>query len=61
MLKLGLKDIRLVLEAADELAVPMPLASLIRDHLISGVAHGQANLDWSSLARVVARNAGLES
>jgi 3-hydroxyisobutyrate dehydrogenase-like beta-hydroxyacid dehydrogenase len=61
MLKLGLKDIRLVLEAADELAVPMPLASLIRDHLISGVAHGQADLDWSSLARVVARNAGLES
>jgi 3-hydroxyisobutyrate dehydrogenase-like beta-hydroxyacid dehydrogenase len=60
-LKLGLKDIRLVVEAADELAAPMPLASLIRDHLLSGMAHGQANLDWSSLARVVARNAGLES
>jgi 3-hydroxyisobutyrate dehydrogenase-like beta-hydroxyacid dehydrogenase len=60
-LKLGLKDIRLVLEAADELAAPMPLASLIRDHLLSGVAHGQADLDWSSVARVVARNAGLNS
>ncbi|MGI9072857.1 MAG: NAD(P)-dependent oxidoreductase [Bryobacteraceae bacterium] len=60
-LKLGLKDMRLVIEAADELAAPMPLASLIRDHLISGVAHGQADLDWSSLARVVAGNAGLES
>lgn len=59
-LKLGLKDIRLVLEAADELAAPMPLASLIRDHLLSGVAQGQADLDWSSLARVIARNAGLE-
>ncbi|MFL6352216.1 MAG: NAD(P)-dependent oxidoreductase [Bryobacteraceae bacterium] len=61
MLKLGLKDIRLVIEAADELAAPMPLASLIRDHLLSGAAHGQAELDWSSLARVVARNAGLRS
>jgi 3-hydroxyisobutyrate dehydrogenase-like beta-hydroxyacid dehydrogenase len=60
-LNLGLKDIRLVLEAADELAAPMPLASLIRDHLLSGVAHGQVDLDWSSVARVAARNAGLET
>jgi 3-hydroxyisobutyrate dehydrogenase-like beta-hydroxyacid dehydrogenase len=60
-LKLGLKDIRLVIETADELAAPMPLASLIRDHLLSGVAHGQADLDWSSLTRVAARNAGLET
>jgi 3-hydroxyisobutyrate dehydrogenase-like beta-hydroxyacid dehydrogenase len=59
-LKLGLKDIRLVIDAAQELAAPMPLASLIRDHLVSGVAHGQADLDWSSLARVAARNAGLD-
>jgi 3-hydroxyisobutyrate dehydrogenase-like beta-hydroxyacid dehydrogenase len=60
-LKLGLKDVRLVIEAADELAAPMPLASLIRDHLLSGVAQEQADLDWSSLARVAARNAGLAS
>ena len=60
-LKLGLKDIRLVLETADELAAPMPLASLIRDHMLTGVAHGQADLDWSSLTRVAALNAGLES
>jgi len=30
-LKYGLKDIRLALGAADEVAAPMPLASLIRD------------------------------
>jgi 3-hydroxyisobutyrate dehydrogenase-like beta-hydroxyacid dehydrogenase len=60
-LKLGLKDIRLVIETADELAAPMPLASLVRDHMLAGVAHGQADLDWSSLTRVVARNAGLET
>jgi 3-hydroxyisobutyrate dehydrogenase-like beta-hydroxyacid dehydrogenase len=59
--RLGLKDIRLILETADELAAPMPLASLVRDHLLSGVAQGQAELDWSSFTRVAARNAGLEA
>jgi 3-hydroxyisobutyrate dehydrogenase-like beta-hydroxyacid dehydrogenase len=59
-LRLGLKDARLVLEAAEQLASPMPLASLIRDHLVSAMAHGQAHLDWSSVARVAARNSGLE-
>ena len=59
-LRLGLKDVRLVLEAADELAVPMPLASLIRDHCLSAIAHGQAEQDWSSVTRVAARDAGLE-
>jgi 3-hydroxyisobutyrate dehydrogenase-like beta-hydroxyacid dehydrogenase len=58
-LKLGLKDVRLVLEAARECASPMPLASLIHDHLLSGVAQGQAELDWSSLAKVIAKDSGL--
>jgi 3-hydroxyisobutyrate dehydrogenase-like beta-hydroxyacid dehydrogenase len=59
-LRLGLKDVRLVLDAAEELAAPMPLASLIRDHLLSAMAHGQADLDWSSVTRVAARDAGIE-
>jgi len=58
-LKLGLKDIRLVLETALEAESPMPVAGVIRDHLLSGIAQGQGELDWSSLARVVAKNAGL--
>jgi 3-hydroxyisobutyrate dehydrogenase-like beta-hydroxyacid dehydrogenase len=56
---LGLKDIRSVLAAAEAKAVPMPVASLVRDHFISGIARGGADLDWSGLARVVAENAGL--
>jgi 3-hydroxyisobutyrate dehydrogenase-like beta-hydroxyacid dehydrogenase len=59
-LRLGLKDARLVLEAAEDFAAPMPLASLIRDRLLSAMAHGQGDLDWSSVSRVAARNAGLE-
>jgi 3-hydroxyisobutyrate dehydrogenase-like beta-hydroxyacid dehydrogenase len=60
-LRLGLKDLRLVLEAADESQTPMPLASLVRDHLQSGVARGYAELDWAALARVIAEDAGLAS
>lgn len=59
-LKLGLKDVRLVLEAADEAAVPMPLASLAHDHFLSGVARGWGELDWAGMGRVIAENAGLE-
>jgi 3-hydroxyisobutyrate dehydrogenase-like beta-hydroxyacid dehydrogenase len=58
-LALGLKDVRLVLAAADELAAPMPLASLLKDHFLSALAAGQAELDWSSMVRVAARAAGL--
>jgi 3-hydroxyisobutyrate dehydrogenase-like beta-hydroxyacid dehydrogenase len=49
-LKLGLKDMRLVLETAFECASPMPIASLLRDRLLDAVGHGQSEKDWSSVA-----------
>ena len=58
-LRLGLKDVRLVLAASEECTSPMPLASLVHDHLLSALAQGQGEMDWSSMTRVVARNAGL--
>ncbi len=58
-LKLGLKDIRQVLEAGESFGAPLPVASILRDHLISALANGQESLDWSSFSRVLARNAGL--
>ena len=58
-LRLGLKDVRLVLAAGDEAAVPMPVASVIRDHFLSAVARGWGDMDWAALARVVAEDAGL--
>ncbi len=60
-LRLGLKDLRLVTAAADETATPMPVASVIRDNLISGVAQGLSDLDWSAVARVAALRAGMKS
>jgi 3-hydroxyisobutyrate dehydrogenase-like beta-hydroxyacid dehydrogenase len=56
---LALKDMRLALAAADAETVPMPVASLLHDHFISAVAQGQGDIDWSNLARMAARNAGL--
>ena len=58
-LRLGLKDMRLVLETAQECTAPMPLASHLRDRFLSAVAQGQGELDWSSVARISARAAGL--
>jgi 3-hydroxyisobutyrate dehydrogenase-like beta-hydroxyacid dehydrogenase len=60
-LKLGLKDVRLVLAAADQCSSPMPLANVAHDHLLSALAQGQGEKDWSSIAQVIARNAGLKS
>jgi hypothetical protein len=50
-----------VLAAAEECAAPMPLASLVHDHLLSALAQGQGEMDWSSMTQVIARNAGLKS
>jgi 3-hydroxyisobutyrate dehydrogenase-like beta-hydroxyacid dehydrogenase len=58
-LSLGLKDVRLALEAAEAKDMPMPIASLVRDHFLAAIAQGDGDADWSALARVAARNAGL--
>jgi 3-hydroxyisobutyrate dehydrogenase-like beta-hydroxyacid dehydrogenase len=58
-LRLGLKDVRLMLAASEECTAPMPMASVVRDQFISALARGQGEMDWSSVARVAARAAGL--
>ncbi|MGH9343481.1 MAG: NAD(P)-dependent oxidoreductase [Terriglobia bacterium] len=56
---LGLKDVRLVQAAADAVTAPMPIANVVRDRMMSGVARGRQNDDWSSFARLIAEEAGL--
>jgi 3-hydroxyisobutyrate dehydrogenase-like beta-hydroxyacid dehydrogenase len=56
---LGLKDVRLALAAAEDLRVPMPLASLLRDRFLALIAQGGENLDWSAIGQLAARDAGL--
>jgi hypothetical protein len=41
--------------------VPMPLASLLRDRLLTLLARGGEQLDWSAIGGLAAADAGLTS
>jgi 3-hydroxyisobutyrate dehydrogenase-like beta-hydroxyacid dehydrogenase len=56
---LGFKDNRLVLAAAEEAAVPMPIASVVHDRFVAAMAQGLENADWSAIAHLAYKNAGL--
>jgi 3-hydroxyisobutyrate dehydrogenase-like beta-hydroxyacid dehydrogenase len=58
-LRLGFKDARLAIETARECQSPMPIASLVHDRLLEAMALGMADIDWSGVARVSAKHAGL--
>jgi 3-hydroxyisobutyrate dehydrogenase-like beta-hydroxyacid dehydrogenase len=58
---LGLKDVLLVLAAAEQLHVPLPVASVLRDRLLTLVATGGGHLDWSAIATLADRDAGVTS
>lgn len=59
-LRLGLKDIRLTLTAAESVDAPLPVASLIRDHMLTAIARGLDKHDWSVLGQLAAENAGVK-
>jgi 3-hydroxyisobutyrate dehydrogenase-like beta-hydroxyacid dehydrogenase len=56
---LALKDVRLALTEAELVGVPMPSLSVVRDRLITGIARGYAERDWSALGMLAAEEAGL--
>lgn len=58
-MSLGLKDVRLVLQAAGAAEVPMPFASVVHDQMLEALAAGKAHQDWAALAAIAARRAGL--
>jgi 3-hydroxyisobutyrate dehydrogenase-like beta-hydroxyacid dehydrogenase len=58
---LGQKDIRLTLAAGEQLNVPMPLASLLRDRFLTLNAHGRESLDWAAVGALAAEDAGMGS
>jgi 3-hydroxyisobutyrate dehydrogenase-like beta-hydroxyacid dehydrogenase len=60
-LPLGFKDNRLLLAAAEEAAVPLPLASLVHDRFVAALAQGLAESDWSIIARLAYQSAGLKT
>ncbi len=59
-MELGLKDISLVQLTAAAAGVPMPLANLVRDRMLSAVAKGRGDWDLAAFALAAAEDAGLE-
>jgi 3-hydroxyisobutyrate dehydrogenase-like beta-hydroxyacid dehydrogenase len=50
---LGQKD------TAEDLSVPLPVASLLRDRFFTLIAHGGEALDWSAIGGLAAKDAGV--
>jgi 3-hydroxyisobutyrate dehydrogenase-like beta-hydroxyacid dehydrogenase len=59
VLPLVLKDVRLALAEAEKAGVPMPSVGVVRDRLITGIARGYGELDWTALGLVAAEEAGI--
>jgi 3-hydroxyisobutyrate dehydrogenase-like beta-hydroxyacid dehydrogenase len=58
-LKLGLKDVRLAQEAANCLAMSLPIGNVLENHLQKAVAAGLGDKDWTSVSSLIAKEAGL--
>lgn len=55
-----LKDINLILESGQELKIPLPVVSAIREIYISAVSKGYENEDYCAVYKVLAESAGLK-
>ena len=59
-MELLLKDLALGLDAAEELGVPLPLASTVQQLVRSAIGNGLSGIDFAALIQLQARGAGLE-
>jgi 3-hydroxyisobutyrate dehydrogenase-like beta-hydroxyacid dehydrogenase len=59
-LRLGFKDNGLAIAAGEAAEVPMPFASVVHDNLLTAIARGMEDFDWSATAKLAAENAGLK-
>lgn len=58
-LRLGLKDARLIHQAADTTHTPLPLGHLLLDRLLEGMARGMGEEDWTAILKLVEAEGGL--
>jgi len=55
----GLKDINTMLNAGEQVSVPLPFCSVMREQFISTIGNGLKDMDWSVLGDAARLNAGL--
>ena len=61
IMPLALKDVDLALTEAESAGVPLPSLGVVRDRMITGIARGYAELDWTALGLVAAEEAGIHA
>ena len=54
----GFKDVRLILDAAGEVHVALPIAGVIRDKCLAALAYGLNDRDWCVFTEITRLNAG---
>ena len=59
-LTLGLKDVNLALDAADAKKATLPSAQIVRQNMLEAIAEGLGDKDWSILAKMARRRAGID-
>ncbi|CAF0746631.1 unnamed protein product [Rotaria sordida] len=55
----GLKDVNTMLNTGDQVGVPLPFCSIMREHYVSAIGNGMADMDWSALGDIARLNSGL--
>jgi len=60
-LALGLKDVRLAVQAAQAAGARLPLAELLEERFEAAIEHGRGEMDWSAVSAEARREAGLET
>lgn len=58
-LELGMKDILLIRDVAEAATLPLPLADLLHEHLLTSLPKGRQTIDWTSIELVTAEANGL--
>jgi len=61
VMPLALKDVRLALAEAENAGAPMPSVGVVRDRMMTAIARGYGDLDWTALGQIAAEEAGLRS
>jgi 3-hydroxyisobutyrate dehydrogenase-like beta-hydroxyacid dehydrogenase len=61
VLRLGLKDVGLMRQLAEQATAPLPLADIVHEHLRAALAKDRGELDWGAIITVVRELAGLPS